>query len=152
MDRDEDEEDEAPVEDVKKIQGRMRSLWAAPAPAAAAAAPAVAAAAAAAAAALLLLLPTIVGAPHPLCCGAAVGGEHLLLLFPVHTTTPLPFSPPHHHHTHTHASLPQTSLPVRRMKLEEWVNEPFFEETLPGCMVSACLLVVGRRCMVPATL
>lgn len=24
---------------------------------------------------------------------------------------------------------------VRREKLEQWVNEPFFEETLPGCMV-----------------
>lgn len=24
---------------------------------------------------------------------------------------------------------------VRRVKLEQWVNEPFFEDTLPGCMV-----------------
>ena len=24
---------------------------------------------------------------------------------------------------------------VRRVKLEEWVNEPFLEDTLPGCMV-----------------
>lgn len=26
-------------------------------------------------------------------------------------------------------------IQVRREKLEEWLNEPFFEETLPGCMV-----------------
>ncbi|KAL4425311.1 hypothetical protein ABPG75_009327 [Micractinium tetrahymenae] len=26
-------------------------------------------------------------------------------------------------------------IQVRREKLEQWVNEPFFEETLPGCMV-----------------
>lgn len=27
------------------------------------------------------------------------------------------------------------SITVRRHKLEAWVNEPFFEDTMPGCMV-----------------
>ncbi|PRW33968.1 RNA polymerase-associated RTF1-like protein [Chlorella sorokiniana] len=26
-------------------------------------------------------------------------------------------------------------IQVRRLRLEEWVNEPFFDDTLPGCMV-----------------
>ena len=29
---------------------------------------------------------------------------------------------------------------MRREKLEQWVNEPFFEDTLPGCMVGGCML------------
>ena len=31
------------------------------------------------------------------------------------------------------------SIQVRRHKLEHWVNEPFFEETLRGCVVRAAL-------------
>ena len=31
------------------------------------------------------------------------------------------------------------SIQVRRHKLEQWVNEPFFEETLRGCVVRAAL-------------
>ena len=31
------------------------------------------------------------------------------------------------------------AITVRRLKLEQWVKEPFFERTLPGCMVRLSL-------------
>ncbi len=42
------------------------------------------------------------------------------------------------------------SITVRRHKLEDWVNEPFFEATLPGCMVGG--VCVGAHTLSPRTL
>ena len=61
-------------------------------------------------------------------------------LLAVLSTPPHRFLIPHRRLLRTVVPNPEpypSHLPcaVRRVKLEEWVNEPFLEDTLPGCMV-----------------
>lgn len=99
-----EDEDEAPVEDVRKIQGAWAAL-------------------------LLSLSPCIVvqGARST----AAVGRPPL-----VQEATAAWHGP---------EAWPQRtrsrSPAVRRERLAEWLNEPFFEDTLPGCMVRSPALL-----------
>ena len=49
-----------------------------------------------------------------------------------------------------HPQYPAPRPQVRRHKLEKWVNEPFFEETLKGCMVRAVHAVRAVLCLLTA--
>lgn len=47
----------------------------------------------------------------------------------------MPVLPPASRHPPLPVVLLCCPAAVRRSRLEEWVNEPFFEDTLPGCLV-----------------